>query len=333
MQIGTVVRSAPGLIVSLLSLVTGSHASAGDQNQLLRESVTRGLMHLQVEGEAWIKERKCVSCHRVGMMTWCLKSAADRGFPVDHDRLTEWINWSWNDVLSEDRVTGETVAFRNLEGVAQLLIGSHDSKNERAEEYESITEIMLTRQENDGCWKPGGQLPQQKRPINETRQVSAIWNCIALHRIHAQNGRVTECIHQVRDSFNKPIKPVSAEWYVARILFADEFAYDSERTQHRNQLSKLQHEDGGWGWLIDESSDALGTGLAVYALVTTGSPVDDPAVQDATAFLLQTQLDDGSWDVYGTKEVARNSIEETACYWGTAWATLSLLQQLPVTNR
>ncbi len=49
----------------------------------------------------------------------------------------------------------------------------------------------------------------------------------------------------------------------------------------------------------------------------------------ATQFLLSTQQADGSWQVKGTKQGRKDRVEETACYWGTAWAAIALLQALP----
>ena len=43
---------------------------------------------------------------------------------------------------------------------------------------------------------------------------------------------------------------------------------------------------------------------------------------------MTTQRADGSWPVRGTKAKKRNSLEDTAVYWGTTWATLALVTSL-----
>ena len=53
------------------------------------------------------------------------------------------------------------------------------------------------------------------------------------------------------------------------------------------------------------------------------------ALGRAQPFLVSIQLKDGSWAVKGTKENKKDRVEETASYWGAAWATLGLLQTLP----
>jgi len=59
-----------------------------------------------------------------------------------------------------------------------------------------------------------------------------------------------------------------------------------------------QREDGGWSQLRGLKSDAYATGQALYALrVAAGSPLSHPAIQRAVRFLLDTQLEDGTWYV------------------------------------
>ena len=67
----------------------------------------------------------------------------------------------------------------------------------------------------------------------------------------------------------------------------------------------------------------------LYALARDGFAPTDPAVTKARAFLMQTQRDDGSWAVKGTKENKKGNIEPTSVFWGTCWATIGLLESLP----
>lgn len=60
-----------------------------------------------------------------------------------------------------------------------------------------------------------------------------------------------------------------------------------------------------------------------------GVASDDPVLGRAQQILVRTQLKDGSWAVKGTKESKKGRVEETASYWGAAWATRGLLQRLP----
>ena len=114
-----------------------------------------------------------------------------------------------------------------------------------------------------------------------------------------------------------------------RLLVAKEMGTEEQRTAARNALLGQQNADGGWGWLVGEASDAFGTGLALHALGRSGLTTASPALQQAVAYLKTTQRPDGSWPVPSTRKQDNKRIRETSSYWGTAWATLGILETLP----
>ena len=87
--------------------------------------------------------------------------------------------------------------------------------------------------------------------------------------------------------------------------------------------------DGGWAWTIGEESDALGTGIAMYALLRSGLAADSNVLRTAQRYLVSTQEENGSWAVKGTKKNKKAKVQETASYWGTTWAVLALSEGLP----
>jgi squalene cyclase len=69
-------------------------------------------------------------------------------------------------------------------------------------------------------------------------------------------------------------------------------------TAAARELVAGQRSDGGWSQEPSMESDAYATGEALVALGESGAiREDDPAVGQGVAFLLRTQLDDGSWFV------------------------------------
>ena len=63
-----------------------------------------------------------------------------------------------------------------------------------------------------------------------------------------------------------------------------------------SQLLALQRSDGGWGQTRQLPSDAYATGQALVALQQSGILAPDtPQYQRGSRFLLQSQLEDGSW--------------------------------------
>ena len=73
------------------------------------------------------------------------------------------------------------------------------------------------------------------------------------------------------------------------------------------------------------TSDALATGMALYALAQTGEG-KSAAIDNARDFLTKTQGESGSWKTPGTKASAKNKPTATSNYWGTAWAVVGLLR-------
>lgn len=309
------------LIISVAPELTRSEEPT---DQAVHAAIDRSLPFIEERGQWWIEEKDCVSCHRVDMMVWSLTAARTHGFDVS-DKLTEWTDWAVASSLApnDDNVpTGRT----NKEGVAHLLLAGHNlipGPDTRRE----LTALLADGQQPDGLWKAGGQLPSQNRPAAETDAVSTMWLALALAREGSADARpaVDAAIQAVA---NGPAA-VSTEWHVLRILLAVQEQQGDVRDQGIASLRAAQHADGGWGWLLADESDALGTGMALYALRYAGISRDDTAVVRSRDTLLRLQRDNGTWPVCGTKKKKKDRVEETATYWGTTWAVLGLLATLP----
>lgn len=293
-------------------------------DQAVHAAIDRSLPFIEERGQWWIEEKDCVSCHRVDMMVWSLTAARAHGFDVS-DKLSEWTDWAVTSSLApnDDGVpTGST----NKEGVAHLLLAGRGLIASPATRSQ-LASLLADGQQPDGFWKAGGQLPSQKRPAAETDAVSTMWLALALAREGSADARPT--VDAALNAVATSPAGVSTEWHALRILLAVQTQQADMRDQGIASLRAAQQSDGGWGWLLADTSDALGTGIALYALQTAGVGRDDPAILRGRQALLQTQRDDGTWPVHGTKEKKKDRVEETATYWGTTWAVLGLLATVP----
>lgn len=313
-------------LVMICSALITCRAQAGDA---VRATIEKSLPYLDTAGQEWIDKRKCISCHRISFMTWGYREASRRGFAVDGDKLQERLTWSFDTTISPDKSKPDA-CNKNPDGIGQLLIGHTAAPFAlTAEQSEKFVAALIKVQKEDGSWKPEGQLPGQKRPIEETTQVSTMWNLIGLAQVAS-----TEPIQKSREkgiAFLSTAKPgKSTEWYAAQLVLQVQEKKEDKVAELIKELKTLQHDDGGFGWLTADPSDALGTGQALYALLVAGVKADDPAVAKAIQFLTTTQEENGSWQVKGTKANRKDKIEETATYWGTAWATIALLQTQPL---
>lgn len=120
----------------------------------------------------------------------------------------------------------------------------------------------------------------------------------------------------------------STEWWATRLMLERKLGSADKANDLRAELLKRQRADGGWGWLCDDDSDALATGIALFALAEDKSAATQSAIARAQQFLIEKQLDDGSWPVRGTKQNKKDHVQPTATYWGTCWAVIGLCESL-----
>ena len=60
----------------------------------VRKAVARGLPYLEKEGEAWMKEKNCITCHQVPSMVWSFNTARRHKLEVDSDKVDFWNEWT-----------------------------------------------------------------------------------------------------------------------------------------------------------------------------------------------------------------------------------------------
>jgi squalene-hopene/tetraprenyl-beta-curcumene cyclase len=293
-----------------------------------RQTAARAIPYITTTGTAWISERKCLSCHYSGYMLWSLRDAGQRGFTIDKGKLAESTIWA----MSQPKGHGH-------EGAAQILIAR--DRSDRSEKVTKLIETLraaiIKSQEKDGFWKPGGQLPDQKRPLSETTQVSTMLCVLALDSLDPPNEKAVEARDKAlawlkKTPPNDKNPAVSSEWYALRLLIEKKFGDPKQVAELRDKILSAQQPDGGWGWLWTDKSDAFGTGLSVYALTQAGVLSSHQAIQNAWKFLIETQIDDGSWVVNGTKHGTKSKPHPFSSFWGSTWALLGLSHSLPVTG-
>ena len=300
-----------------------------------RAAVERAVPYLRTAGDRWVARQKCVSCHRVGNQLWALAIAGESGAAPDA-KFAERAAWAVESTLApapgDPGDQGTAAGLGNREGVAQLLLapGAAADPGERA----ALAALLRQGQRADGGWGAGGQLPMQKRPRSETDAASALWIALALLGEDPADPAAARAVRFADGALSGAgfagdgPPPVSVEPLAARLLVATRRGETARRDRLIGALRERQRPDGGWGWLTGEESDALGAGLALFALLESGVAPGDPAAAAARRFLLATQRPDGAWAVRGTKAKRRAQVTETATYWGAAWATAALARGL-----
>ena len=223
-----------------------------------------------------------------------------------------------------------------LDVLGQLLLSGHGSSSElqKPEFRDGAISLMEQLQQSDGYWLPGNQLltmRQWSQPV--ANQSTTMWAAIALAGYKA-SGQVNHVAVEKSIAWQRAQPPAADnyEWLATRLLFEKHFGSAKEVETFRQALIASRNPDGGWGWQKGVTSDAFTTGLALYVLAKACAGDADAEIQSARRFLLTSQQPDGSWitlskNISNTTDPERlKARDEIYHYWGTAWATLGLLE-------
>ncbi len=192
---------------------------------------------------------------------------------------------------------------------------------------------LASIQDQDGRWR--GNLP---RPPMQNGDVGA--TALAIHALqkYPLPGRQAELAERVERGrrWLWTVKPANADeraYQLMGLAWAGESSRQLESLAKR--LAAEQRADGGWAQLPTLTSDAYATGQSVYALrLALGMTVTSPAIERGQRYLLQTQLDDGTWFVrrraFPFQPTMKSGFPHGKDSWisaaATSWAVLALSQ-------
>lgn len=305
----------------------------------LRATITKGLGFLAKEGEAWMTTKDCNGCHHMPEMLWSHREAKLRGFDVDQEKFDEWLAWA--DEHSKDKKPG-------LEMLALMKLAMPGKPSPE------LTKIILADQKPDGSWKPAGQFADMQKHGVPDAQANAT-RLFLLALAPAQSAQSTSADAQSAQAeadaartkaaafLAKKDAPTSTESLVFRTLYARSIGKPEDADALRTDILKQQRGDGGWSSSIGENmSDPLATGQVLYALhASAADPRTAEAIARAQHWLLKTQRDDGSWpiDITHISKMDRSAPAKAKSfkdatmiytYFGSGWATIGLLQSVPL---
>jgi len=230
-----------------------------------------------------------------------------------------------------DRVGG------GLEALGPLLIASQGTASVLTQPKfrDGVIDLMSQIQLADGSWTPGVQLTGMLWTLPTANQATTMWTTLALASYDTPDPKRSASIEKALAYLRQQTpNPDNREWLAMWLLFERQFGSDEEVAKLRQQLLDCRNGDGAWGWEKGVPSDALTTGLAIYVLAKVRAGDDSSVFRDARKWLLASQQADGSW-LTPSKNFTRPADpermkvrDEIYHYWGTAWATIGLLETL-----
>lgn len=295
----------------------------------LRAGIKKSLGFLAREGEEWMTAKNCNGCHHLPELLWSHREARRRGFAVDAKKYDEWLEWA---------VERATDKRPGLEEAALMILALPERP------APELTKLLAADQKPDGSWNPAGQFSgMQKRGGADAQANSLRLNLIALATPHPAAPESQEAHAKAAAMLQKKGAPTTMESLVFRTLYARRFGKTEAAAALVKDIVKRQRGDGGWSYILGENlSDVLATGQVLYVLQENAAdPPTANAIARAQHWLLQTLRADGSWpiDITHISQVDRSGPAKAKSfkdaigiytYWGSSWATIGLLQGVPV---
>lgn len=310
-----------------MEMVSRLRTAGASERGAVRQAVEKAIGLLQASGPQFVKVSGCTSCHHQSLPQMVYGAARRRGYAV-------------NDEVSAAQVKAVMAMFRPIraklvDGTASLpnpgISVSYSLLGLEAEGYApdattaAMAAAILRTQQADGSF---AVLPA--RPPLEASAFTS--TALSIRALSVYGERAEEAMQRGR-RWLAAAKPGTNEDRAMRVLGLAWGNAPREETERAvRELLAAQRPDGGWGQLEGLETDAYATGESLVALRTAGVKAADPAVARGIAYLLRTQLNDGSWLVR-TRSNPLQPMRDSGFphgrdQWisaaGTSWAALAL---------
>lgn len=264
-----------------------------------REAIARSLPLLQKSDAIFLQKSGCVSCHNNTLTAMTIAAVRKQGFALDEQvakgqvkKIAAFIE-TWRErALQGVGIPGDS------DTVGYILLGLAAENHPPDEATDAMARFVKGQQYPDGGWRIFAHRP----PIESSDiQVTAVsLRSLQLYGPKAHRAEYQAAVKRA-SGFLFKAQPHTPEDRVFQILGLRWAGINPKQPIIRNGVRGIlaqQRSDGGWAQLPSIASDAYATGQALVALREAGAlPVTHPAYKRGVAFLLKTQLEDGSWYV------------------------------------
>ena len=294
--------SLPFVAFLLLGSVVRSEETAVAQ-PTLRAAIEKSLPLLMTGAVGHRENRTCFACHNQGPPLFALTAARQQGFAVDEEELgrqqafiAKFLDGNRENFL-QGKGTGGQV---DTAGYALWALGAAGWKPDAT--TAAVAEYLLLRHKDKEFWQTTSNRPPSEAGSFTTTYI-ALYG-LGYYGTTEQKERIGARKEQVRGWLSKtPSKDNEDRVFRLLAMHAVDAPTDEIAAAGKELLAR-QRDDGGWAQLDSgepaaaTESDAYATGTALVALHEAGTlTTSDAAYQKGVAYLLKTQLDDGSWHV------------------------------------
>jgi ankyrin repeat protein len=251
----------------------------------IRGALTRSLPLLQRADVAFIQRAGCVSCHN--------NSLTPVDEPIARSQLVRTAAY-----LDENRERAlENVGIPGgIDTVSYILLGMAGEKYPSDANTDAWARFVKNNQSPDGRWQC-----MTLRPPLESSDFQVTAASIRSVRVYAPRSQRREYDAAVARAvaWLENATPSATEDHAFKVFgLIWGGATGTAIQKAARELLPLQRSDGGWGQSPSLGSDAYATGQALLALRDSRvmSPTNE-AYQRGIRYLLNSQLEDGSWHV------------------------------------
>lgn len=303
---------------------------------MVRGSVERALAILQKSGPQFFKVSGCASCHHQSLPQMATGLARERGFAVDEQLSAQQtkVVLAMYKPLTEVLLSGKPSLPNIPVTVSYGLLGLAADGYEPDATTKAMAHSISAQQRPDGSFRVLGMRP----PLESSDFAATALSLRALQLYHDTPGDQVARARQWLLS----AEPKSNEDRVMRLLgLAWSKANPEELRKAAQSVLAAQQPDGGWAQLATLGTDAYATGQALTALKLSGQvATSDLAYHRGVAYLLRTQLADGSWLVqtrsFPIQPYKESGFPHGKDQWisasGTSWAAMALSLTVAPTN-
>lgn len=264
-----------------------------------REAIARSLPLLQKSDSNFLKRSGCVSCHNNTFTAMTIAAVRKSGLSIDEQiagnsvkKIAAYIE-SWR----ERAVQGVGIPG-DSDTVGYILLGLAAENHPSDEATDAMARFVKGQQFPDGGWRVFAHRPPIESSDIEVTAVSM--RSLQMYGPKAHREEYQAAVKRAADWLinARPQKTEDRAFQLLGLRWAGLSSNHAVIRRGVRVLLAKQRTDGGWGQLPSLASDAYATGQALVALRETGAlPATSPAYKRGIAFLLRTQLEDGSWYV------------------------------------
>jgi hypothetical protein len=328
----------PSAAWAVLALAATATADPPDLTpEQVKFAVGRAMPLIARSAAEYTKHRDCFSCHHQAVPVVALVAAKGRGFAVEPDWVRQQLEHTQADLegAAEDYRKGRGQGG-GVTRAGYALWALEAGGWAPDETTAAVAEFFLRRDKDGGRWRTSSN-----RPPSEASEFTTTY--LALRGLKsfgtpAMKDRIADRIEAARGWLSRS-NPRDTEDRAFRLWALKLAGAADEQVRHAaRELLDSQRVDGGWSQLADRDSDAYATGTALVALhEAAGLGTDEPSYRRGLAFLVQSQLPDGSWYVRSRSKPfqlyfesgfphGRNQFISIAA---SAWATYALALACP----